>query len=175
MTVEMIGKSIVPIVLFVFSLIVIFCKKDLSGEFIKGAKDGFQTCVSLIPTLVILVCAVRILSQSCALDAMLNLASPLCKALKMPTEMLSLLIIRPFSGSGTLAMADDIFSRIGPDSFAAKASSILMGSSDTIIYTLSLYFGAVKIKKTGYAVPVSFVILIFCAILSTILARLFFT
>ncbi len=175
MIVEIIGKCVVPIVLLVFSLIIIFSKKDLSSEFLKGAKDGFETSVSLIPTLVILVCAVRVLSQSHALDTILNLVSPLCNKLSLPTEMLSLLFIRPFSGSGTLAMADDMFSKIGPDSFAAKSSSILMGSSDTIIYTLSLYFGAAKIKKTGYAVPVSFVILIFCAFMSTFLARIFFT
>lgn len=175
MTVEIIGKCAVPTVLLIFSLIIIFSKKDLSSEFLKGAKDGFETSVSLIPTLVILVCAVRILSQSKALDGILSFASPICEKLKFPTEMLSLLLIRPFSGSGTLAMADDMISKIGTECFAAKSACILMGSSDTIIYTLSLYFGAAKIKKTGYAVPVSFVILIFCAFLSTFLARLFFS
>ena len=88
--------------------------------------------------------------------------------------MLPVIFMRPISGSAATAMINELFAEQGPDSFAGRAASVLMGSSDTIIYTLSMYFGAVGIRRTRHALPAAFLTLIFCTLFSVWITGIFF-
>ncbi len=164
---------IVPV--FVVSLcavVMVFSKKDLSKSFLEGAKNGVETSFSLIPAMVMLVCAVRMFCASGALEVLSDVFSKPLEFLGIPKGALPLLLVRPFSGAASTAVAQSIFTEFGADSFTSNAVSILLGSSDTILYTLFLYLGEAKIKRTRFCFPVSFAVFAFCTVLSCALARM---
>ncbi len=120
--------------------------------FLDGAAKGMQSAFRILPALVGLICAVSMLRASGALDFLGNLLSPLLSKFGMPQEVLPLALLKPVSGSGALAMIKDVFDQSGPDSFAGKVASVMLGSSETTFYTLAVYYGAVKITKSRYTV-----------------------
>ena len=171
---ETIASAIIPTIIFIVALIILFSHNDMGNEFITGAKEGLHTAINLIPSLVMLVIAVRLLSASGAVELIGNIFQKPLSLAGIPSELISVLIIRPFSGSAATAVADNLFSKFGPDSKTGLCASILMGASDTIIYTISLYYTSAGIRKTCFSLPVSFAALIFCALLSCSLYRFFF-
>lgn len=126
----------------------------LYESFVEGAKDGFGTSIDLIPHLVGMLVAVTVFRESGALDYLISLLSPLAQLLFLPQEVLPLAIIRPISGSGALAITTDLIQTHGPDSFIGRLASTMHGSSDTTLYVLAVYFGAVGIRKSRYALKV---------------------
>ena len=170
---ENIGTYSIAIIITCAAFAVLFSSKDCFSAMLKGTREGFVTSVKILPSLILLICATRMLAASGALEYLCTLLSCIAKPLGIPTEIIPLIIIRPVSGSAATAMADTLFSSYGPDSFAGRCASVLMGSSDTIIYTLSMYFGACGIKHTRHALTASFLVLGFCVILSVLLTRLF--
>lgn len=174
MTAEIIAGAAIPVIVFTTAIIILFSKKDLGSEFLKGAKDGLDTAFSLIPGLVMLISGVRMLTSSGAFDMLCRVFKPIAAIFGLPSDILPVLLLRPFSGSATTAVADSLFSSVGPDSTSGLCASILMGASDTIIYTISLYYTAANIKKTAFSLPASFIALGFCAILSGWLCVFFF-
>lgn len=124
---------------------------DCYDAFIEGAREALPTLIGLIPNLAAMLAAISLFRASGA-DAMLvQLSSPIFKAVGIPNELSALLILRPFSGSGALAMLADIFKTHGTDSFIGLAASVCVGSTETIFYTLSIYCGAAGVKKSRYA------------------------
>ncbi len=115
-------------------------------EFTKGAAENLRTAVELMPTLILLVTAVGMLSASGALTAFSELAKPIISRLGFPAEALPLAVIRPISGSGAAAMFDSILSRVPPDSYEGRVCAVLMGSTETTFYTIAVYYAAVRIK-----------------------------
>lgn len=174
MILEKFGYAVSPLIAFAAALIMLFSKRNLGDKFLFGAREGMETALGLIPTMVMLICAVRMFCASGAVDIIAHFSDGLFSKLGIPTDLIPLILVRPFSGSASTAIADSLFRNVGPDSFAGKSASVLMGSSDTIVYILSLYFGAVNIKKTRYALAASFIILIFCTFISVRLTRLMF-
>ncbi|MBR5528005.1 MAG: spore maturation protein [Clostridia bacterium] len=166
-----IASFALPIVFTLLGLIMAFSKKDTVSMFLGGCREGIKTSFGLLPTLIMLIVAVRMFSASGALDALCNASLPLCKLLGIPQEMLPVAIMRPVSGSGAIATIKQLFDTSGPDSSAGRTASVLMGSSDTILYTLSVYFSHVGAKKTGYAFPASFTVMIFCIAASCVITR----
>ena len=120
--------------------------------FLKGASEGMRAAGSILPALVGLICAVSMLRASGALTFLAQRLSPLLNHIGMPSELLPLALLKPVSGSGALAMVQDIFSNFGPDSFSGRVASVMLGSSETTFYTLAVYYGAVKITKSRYTV-----------------------
>lgn len=171
MTPEVIGKLAVPIVLSVCAFLLLIFKKDLTDDFFEGAKQGVTVCFNLLPTLVLLMCAVRMLFASGAIELISNVAHKPLSLLGIAPELSSVLLVRPFSGSAATAVADSIFKTYGPDSDVGLFASVVMGASDTIIYTLSMYFSAAQIKKTRYAITASFLVFIFCFVVGGIITR----
>ena len=171
---ETIASAIIPTIVFISAIIILFSHKDMGHEFIKVAQEGLNTAINLIPSLVMLVIGVRILSSSGAVDILAKGLEKPFALFGIPTELLPVILVRPFSGSAATAVADSLFATYGPDSMAGLCASILMGASDTIIYTISLYYTSAGIKKTSFSLPVSFIALIFCAILSCRLYSFFF-
>ncbi len=162
-----------PLILLIFALVLVLGKGDFTESFIKGASDGAKSCINLLPTMLLIMCGVSALFASGAVDVLTGLFSPILTFFGVPEEMLPSIILRPFSGNGVMAAADRMFQEAGADSEASKIASILMGSTDTIIYTLSVYFSAAKIKTTGYALPASFLVFFFSIFVSVFVGKLF--
>lgn len=171
---DRIGAYSVPALIAGAALVILISKKALFDEFIKGCRDGFVTTVRLLPSLIVLICAVNMFSASGALDVICKLAGSLFGKLGLPEGILPVIITRPISGSAATAMTNKIFAEYGPDSFTGRCVSVLMGSTDTIIYTLAMYFGAAGVKKTRYALPAAFILFVFCIAASVAVTRLFF-
>ena len=167
-------KYIMPLILFLFALVLVTSKKNLLDSFAKGAREGMECCINLLPTLILVMCGVSALFSSGAVDVLCNVFKPLLSVIGVPEQMLPSIILRPFSGSGVTAVADRMFREHGPDSIASKIACLLMGSTDTIIYTLSMYFSAANLKKTRYALAASFVVFFFSILVCTWVGNIMF-
>lgn len=126
-------------------------KVDVYAAFLKGASEGLTMVLRLIPALVGLLTAIGMVRASGALDYLAQL--PLFHWLGIPTELLPLMLIRPFSGSGALGVASELMETYGPDSLLGRTASVMLGSTETTFYTIAIYFGAASISKTRYAIP----------------------
>lgn len=118
--------------------------------FVDGAKEGINTVLRIIPSLVGLLVAIGIFRASGALDLLIYAFNPVAKFLGIPSEALPLAFLRPISGGASLALVSDIIRQYGPDSFIGRVVCTMMGSTETIFYTLAVYFGAVGIKNIRY-------------------------
>lgn len=123
-------------------------------SFVEGGKEGIRIAVSLIPFLVGMLVAISVFRASGALDFFMDLVRPFLEAIGIPPEVIPLAIIRPISGTAALGLTSDLISVYGPDSFIGRLASTIQGSTDTTLYVLTVYFGAVGIKKMGDALKV---------------------
>lgn len=123
-------------------------KNKVYDIFLDGAKEGITMVYSIFPTLIGLFVAVGALRNSGILDLIINFISPVIEALKIPKEIMPLAILRPISGSAAMAIATDIMKNYGVDSAIGKIASVIMGSTETTLYTIAVYTSCVKIKKT---------------------------
>ncbi|MFD3158497.1 spore maturation protein [Haloimpatiens sp. FM7330] len=140
-------KSIIPILI---GLIVIYGMKNgvkVYECFVDGAKDGISICVKIFPYLLAMLIAVAVFRQSKLLDYFICLIKPIVKFIGLPPEVVPLVMVKPLSGSGALGIFADTLNKYGADSYIGKVASIVMGSTETIFYTLTVYYGAVKIKN----------------------------
>lgn len=131
----------------------LFRQAPIFDLFLEGAKEGISNTVSIIPALVGLVVCVAMLRSSGAVDSLVSLISPVSGLLGIPADVLPLALLRPVSGSGALAVIQDIFTRCGPDSYAGRVASVMMGSTETTFYTIAVYYGSVGVKRTGVTLP----------------------
>jgi spore maturation protein B len=138
-----------------FILIYGTLKKVATYEvFVEGGKEGVKIAVSIIPFLIGMLVAITVFRESGALEFFVGLIRPALLALGIPPEIVPLAIIRPISGTAALGMMSDIVAAYGPDSFIGRLASTLQGSTDTTLYVLTVYFGAVGIRKMGDALKV---------------------
>ena len=121
--------------------------------FVEGAKEGFNVAVRIIPFLVAILAAVGAFRGAGAMDTLAKVLGPITGPLGLPTEVLPMAVVRPFSGSGSLGLLGNIFATpgLGPDSYAGKLGSILQGSTETTFYVLSVYCGSVGIVRYRHA------------------------
>jgi spore maturation protein B len=161
-----------------FLLIVLFTaswKKLPSYElFVEGGKEGVKMAFSLLPFLVGMIVAITILRSSGALDALIGLLTPVLLFFGVPPEILPLALIRPISGTAALGMTTELIATYGPDSFIGRLASTMQGSTDTTLYILTIYFGAVGIKKMRYALKVGLLADLVGIIVSIIIVTLVF-
>ena len=122
--------------------------------FVEGGKEGIQIAFSIIPFLVGMLVAISVFRASGAMKYFIQLIRPALEAIGVPPEIIPLALIRPISGTAALGMTTDIISTYGPDSFIGRLASTMQGSTDTTLYVLTVYFGAVGIKKMGDALKV---------------------
>lgn len=172
--VEGLGRAssyLIPLLMGGVGLLMLRGKRPYFDAFLTGAKDGLGTAVRLCPTLIALLVAVHMLNASGAIEVVGGWLSPAFDALGVPGELLPLLLTRPFSGSAATAGYAELLERSGPDSFAAACASVIMGSSDTAVYVITLYFSSVGIKRTRYALPVALGVMLFCIFFSCFLCR----
>lgn len=144
---------IVPFIILIIFSVAMLTKTDLFDSFCEGAKQGLKTSFDILPSLICLMTCIGILKSSGCLDFLCSIAKPITAFFGFPSECTPLIFIRPLSGSGALAVYDGLIADYGPDSFIGKVASTIMGSTETTFYTIAVYFGAIRIKKTRYAVP----------------------
>ena len=156
----------IPAVLLFTSIAILFFKKNTFDEFFTGIKSGMELSVSLLPTFIILMVGVSMVSASGLPDLLAKYLEPVGERIGVPVELIPLIILRPFSGSGSNAVLADIFEKYGADSFAGCCASVLMASSETMIYVITVYFSSIKVKKTGYAIPAASIVMLVCIYLS---------
>lgn len=118
--------------------------------FVEGAKEGIATILRILPPLVGLLVAIGVFRASGALDLLIYALKPVASLLGIPSEVMPLALMRPISGSGSLALVSDMLKTYGPDSFTGRVASTMMGSTETIFYTLAVYFGSVGVKNIRY-------------------------
>jgi len=141
---------IVPLTFFCILVFAFMKKMPVYDHFISGAKEGFGTVLTIAPTIIGLMVAVGMLRASGALELMSNLISPLTSRIGYPTEAVPLTLMRLVSSSAATGLLLDIFENFGPDSFMGRFVSVMMSSTETVFYTMSIYFLSVKITKTRF-------------------------
>lgn len=146
----------------------------LYDAFTEGAQEGFKTAVRIMPYLIAIFLAVNILRKSGGMDYIIRVFLPITRPLGIPSEILPLAFIRPFSGSGSLAVLKDIITTYGPDSLIGRVASTMMGSAETIFYTMAIYFGAVGIQKSRHTVAAALISHIAAILASVMICRLLF-
>jgi spore maturation protein B len=152
--ISVISLTFIPFLIGFILLYGTFKKVPTYESFVEGGKEGIKIAVSIIPFLVGMLVAISIFRASGALEAIMNWFRPLMNMIGVPSEIVPLLLIRPISGTAALGMTSDLISVYGPDSFIGRLASVLQGSTDTTFYVLTVYFGAVGIKKMGDALKV---------------------
>ena len=144
---------IVPGLLLTVSLLALRKKENVYDHLLSGAADGLRLLGSILPTLVILLTAVHMLRASGAVEMLTNFAAPLFSFFGIPPETAMLVLIRPISGSAALAVGTDLMATYGVDSLIGRTAAVMLGSTETTFYTISIYFGAAGIQKTRYTLP----------------------
>ncbi len=144
---------VVPILLLLSSLLVLRKKENAYSLLLDGGAQGLKLLVSIVPALVMLLCAVTALRASGAMDILCNLLSPVFRIFGIPPETAMLVLVRPLSGSAALAVGAELMAQYGPDSMVGRTVAVMLGSTETTFYTISVYFGAAGIKNTRYTLP----------------------
>lgn len=162
----------IPFVIFYVVGYGVLTKTAIFDEFVKGAKDGFKVVIDILPTLIGLMVGIGIMRASGAFDLLANLLKPLMVFLRFPAELVPLVIVKMFSSSAATSLVIDIFKQYGPDSYLGTLTSIMMSCTETIFYTMAVYFMAAKVKKTRYTLVGALVATLSGVIISTILANL---
>lgn len=142
---------VIPFFIALIMIIGLIKKVDVFGEFTDGAKESFKAALDVLPALIALMTAIGMFKASGALEVISAAISPLTSLLGFPEECIPLAIIRPVSGSGALAVFESILSDVSPDSFAGRVASVIIGSTETTFYTIAVYYGITKVKKTRHA------------------------
>ncbi len=150
-------------------------KINVYDAFIVGAKQGFETSVSIIPYLIAMLVAIGMLRASGFFELLYALLAPVLKVIGMPAELLPLALIRPFSGSAATAVMAELIHEHGGNSLIAKTAATINGSTETTFYVIAVYFGAVSIQRTRHAIPAGLLADLAGVIASVCICRYFFT
>ena len=151
--IDIVSKAVVPVIIASIILFGLVKRVSVYDCFVDGAKEGLETTVRIVPSLIGLLVAISMLRASGALDLITYLLSPVTTLLHIPREILPLALMRPISGSGSIAIVTDLIKTHGPDSFIGNLASVMMGSTETTFYTLAVYFGAAKVRNSRYTLP----------------------
>ena len=151
------AEYIVPLILAVTAIAALRKKENAYDILSNGAREGFRMLRTIAPSLVVLLSAVGMLRESGALEVLSRLLSPALEFLGIPAETVLLLLVRPISGSAALAIGAELIAAHGPDSLIGRTAAVMLGSTETTFYTISVYFGAWGIQKTRYAVPAALI------------------
>ena len=146
-------NMIVPFTICGVALYGAFHRVDVYSSLVQGAGEGLSTLVRIVPSLVGLMTAVYMLRASGALELAVLALAPLLERVGLDPELLPLMLVRPLSGSAALGVGAELISTYGPDSQLGRTAAVMLGSTETTFYTIAVYFGAVGITRTRYAVP----------------------
>lgn len=145
-----ISNLAMPLIILIIVIYGLVQKNKIFDDFLEGAKEGLEIVLSIFPTLIGLFVAIGALRSSGVLDIIINFLLPILNVIHFPTEIMPLALLRPISGSSSIAIATDIMRNYGVDSTIGIIASTIMGSTETTLYTIAIYTSSVKIKKTRF-------------------------
>lgn len=165
---------IVPMLLVVISLIALHRGENTYDLLLSGAADGLRLLATIVPALVLLMTAVTMLRASGAIQVISDFCAPAFRFFGIPPETAMLIFVRPISGSAALAVGADLMAAYGVDSRIGRTVAVMLGSTETTFYTISVYFGAARVQKTRYAVPAALIADFVGFFMAALTVRLFF-
>lgn len=168
------SSLLIPLLLSAVALYGLEKRVDVYATLTHGAEEGLRVLLRIVPALIGLLTAVGMLRASGAMEWFSGLCSPVLGFLGIPPETAPLMLIRPVSGSGALAVASDLLSSCGPDSYEGRVAAVMLGSTETTFYTIAVYFGAAGIHRTRHTVPAALAADFTGFIASALAVRLFF-
>lgn len=163
---------LVPVLMILVSVCAMAKKQEVYPALLQGGLDGLRLLLSIAPALVMLLTAVHMLRASGAIGLLTELLRPAARWAGIPPETLPLVLLRPFSGSAALAVGADLMAVYGPDSLIGRTAAVMLGSTETTFYTISVYFGAAGIKRTRYAIPAALIADLTGFLMASLTARL---
>ncbi|MBQ2785401.1 MAG: spore maturation protein [Oscillospiraceae bacterium] len=166
---------IVPFLLLITAVSAFRKKESAYDLLLSGAADGLKLLVSIVPALILLLTAVSMLRASGAMEIISTVLAPVFRFFGIPPETALLVLIRPISGSAALAVGADLMSQYGVDSAIGRTVAVMLGSTETTFYTVSVYFGAAGIKKTRYTVPAALIADFTGFFVASLTVKLFFS
>ncbi len=156
-TVNFISNLAMPLMILIIVIYGVLEKVKIFDNFLEGAKEGIKITMSIFPTLIGLFVAIGALRSSGILDLIINFVTPLLNVINFPKEIMPLAMLRPISGSSSIAIATDIMKNYGVDSQIGIIASTIMGSTETTLYTIAIYTSCVKIKKIRFVLAVALI------------------
>lgn len=159
---------ILPILFILLILYCMYKRINTYDHFVKGAKGAIKLVVDIFPFIASIMIAVALLRVSGITTWLTQILTPIFNLLGVPPELCELVLLRPFTGSGSYALLENVLTTYGADSYIARCACVIMGCSETIFYVATVYFSQTKVKKLLYAIPVALI----CSIVGTILACL---
>lgn len=150
-TMQIISKFAIPFMIVGIILYGMAKKIKVYDSFTEGAKDGFATAIKIIPFFVAMLVAIGVFRASGAMDILIKTLSPITRFLNIPEEVFPMIFMRPLSGSGAQGIVSELATTHGPESVVARIAAVMMGSSETTVYILAVYFGSVSIRKQRHA------------------------
>ncbi len=169
-----ISELIVPVILCAAGVCGLRRRVDVYAALTKGAEEGLSVLLRILPSLVALLTAVYMFRASGAMEFLARLLAPLLRRAGIPAECAPLLLIRPISGSGALAIGSELMASSGADSRAGRVAAVMLGSSETTFYTVAVYCGAAGVRKTRHAIPAALIADAVMFFTSALAVRLFF-
>ena len=165
---------VVPVLLFLACSVALRKKENAYELMLNGAKDGLKLLITLIPTLILLLTAVGMLRASGAMEMLNRFVAPAFTFLGIPPETAILVLIRPISGSAALALGADLMAQHGVNSEIGRTVAVMLGSTETTFYTVSVYFGAAGIQKTRYTIPAALIADLTGFVVASLSVKLFY-
>lgn len=153
----MTADLLIPGILALVACVALWRRENVYDAMTSGAAEGLKLLLTIVPSLVVLLTAIHMLRASGALDALADMLRPLCNIIGLPPETLSLVLVRPFSGSAALAIGADLMREYGVDSLIGRTAAVMLGSTETTFYTISVYFGAAGVRRSRYTVPAALI------------------
>ncbi len=164
---------IVPLLLFSACAVALRKKENAYDLMLSGAADGLKLLISLVPTLILLLTAVTMLRSSGAVEYFSSFLAPVFRFFGIPPETAVLVLIRPISGSAALAVGTELMAHYGVDSQIGRTVAVMLGSTETTFYTVSVYFGAAGIRKTRYTIPAALIADMTGFVVASLTAKMF--
>lgn len=168
------SSFVIPVLLSAVAIYGMGKKVNVYSALTRGAEDGLTVLLHILPALVGLMTAVSMFRASGALEWFSGLCAPLLDRLGLPPETTPMMLIRPVSGSGALAVASDLIVTHGPDSYIGRVAAVMLGSTETTFYTIAVYFGSAGIVRTRHTIPAALVADLTGFLASALAVRLFF-
>lgn len=168
------SSLVIPLLLALVAVWGLGKRVDVYAALTHGAEEGLTVLLHIIPNLVGLLTAVAMFRASGAMDALSNVFSPVLEVLGIPPETAPLMLIRPVSGGGALAVGSELMTSYGPDSYIGRVAAVMLGSTETTFYTIAVYYGSAGIQRTRHTIPAALTADLTGFVVSALAVRLFF-
>ena len=169
-----VSSLVIPLLLAVVAMWGMGKRVDVYAALTHGAEEGLTVLLHIIPNLVGLLTAVAMFRASGAMDALSGVFAPVLEFLGIPPETAPLMLIRPVSGGGALAVGSDLITSYGPDSYIGRVAAVMLGSTETTFYTIAVYYGSAGIQRTRHTIPAALTADLTGFVASALAVRLFF-